>query len=354
MTMLCSLGCSSGNSGTPMVTSDFEFVSGNKRLSGIIDQPSTEKAQALILFVHGSGVTDIRRESRYSDLRRRFAELGIASATWDKPGRGRSEGAFDDNQPLEESAQEVLDAIAHLRAKGIPGSEKLGIWGTSRGGWVAPIALSRNREIGFWISVSGTPAEDNKYYLIESNLPLEGHSQEATRELLEQWRRGRHIFLQGGDYDSYLTATEKLRKDPAVLYLAGNLTMPRNDYQAEQAAYLKAKDKYEFDPDTHSMIRVQKFEQMLSGLNIDVLALFGDKDTNVDWRKARALYESTIGPNPKATLTVRTFADCNHGMSESKTGSIREVDGVPLDAGVKCKGYYEAQIEWLRKHIVSK
>ena len=75
--------------------------------------------------------------------------------------------------------------------------------------------------------------------------------------------------------------------------------MPRNDYQAEQAAYLKAKDKYAFDPDTHSMIRVQKFEQMLSGLNIDVLALFGDKDTNVDWRKARALYESRSAATPR-------------------------------------------------------
>ena len=149
-----------------MVTKDFEFVSGNKKLSGFIDQPVKGKARALIVFVHGSGMTDIRRENRYSDLRVRFAELGIASATWDKPGCGRSEGTFDDNQPVKESAQEVLDAVGYLRAAKVPGWEKIGIWATSRGGWVAPIALSQDPEIRFWISMSGTPAEDNKYYFV--------------------------------------------------------------------------------------------------------------------------------------------------------------------------------------------
>lgn len=337
-----------------MVTTDFEFVSGNKTLSGIIDQPGEGKAQALIVFVHGSGVTDIRRENRYSDLRQRFAELGIACAIWDKPGRGRSEGKFDDNQPLEESAREVLDAVAYLRTAKVPGSNKIGIWGTSRGGWVAPIALSKDSGIQFWISVSGPSAEDNKYYLLESNLPLEGRTAEETRRLMEEWKRGRQIFIQGGDYDSYLAATENLRRDSAVFDFAGDVTGTRKDYEAEQAAYMKEKDKYKFDEETLSMIRVQNFDQTLSRLNIDVLALFGEKDTNLDWREARDLYVSTIGRNPQATLTVRTFPDGNHGITVSATGSIREVEGVPLDAGVKCKGYYETQIEWLRKYVVSK
>lgn len=40
-------------------------------------------------------------------------------------------------------------------------------------------------------------------------------------------------------------------------------------------------------------------------------------------------------------------------MSVSATGSVREVEGMPLDSGVKCEGYYEAQIEWLRKYVIS-
>ncbi|QEC53630.1 hypothetical protein EDD80_1253 [Anseongella ginsenosidimutans] len=101
------------------------------------------------------------------------------------------------------------------------------------------------------------------------------------------------------------------------------------------------------------MTVVRDFDGMLSGLDIDVLALFGEKDTSVDWRKTKRLYETTIGWNTGATLTVRTFPDCNHSMNVSATGSVREVEGMPLDAGEKCKGYYETQIEWLRKYVVS-
>lgn len=350
---VCTMDCLSAAQNTvPMTTRDFEFVSGNKTLSGIIDQPGEGKVRALIVFVHGSGSTDLRKENRYSDLRRRFTELGIACATWDKPGCGKSEGKFDENQPLEDSAQEVLDAIDYLRTGKIPGSETIGIWGTSRGGWVAPIALSKDPDIKFWISVSGVSAEDNKYYLMESNLPLEGRTPEETKRLMEEWKRGRQIFSQGGGYDSYLAATENLRNDPAVRYFAGELTGAGQDYEIEQAAYMQAKDKYRFDPETFSVIRVQNFDAMLSRVDIDVLALFGEKDTNVNWRKARALYESTIGRNPKATLTMRTFPDGNHGINVSATGSVREVEGMPLDAGVKCQGYYETQIDWLRRHVV--
>jgi pimeloyl-ACP methyl ester carboxylesterase len=342
---------SNGGNDIPL-TRDFEFVSGNKTLSGIIDQPAHGNTRALIVFVHGSGVTDIRRENRYFDLRRRFAELGIACATWDKPGRGRSEGEFDENQPLEESTQEVLDAIAYLRTSKVPGSNKIGIWATSHGGWVAPIALSKDPDIKFWISVSGPPAEDNKYYLIKSNLPLEGRTQEETARLMDEWKRGREIFFQGGDYNAYLAATKNLRKDPAVFYFAGDLTGSSKEYEAEQDAYRKGKDKQQFDQETLSIIRVQNFDQMLSRLDIDVLALFGEKDTNLNWRKTRDLYESTIGRNPRATLAVRTFPDGNHGITVSATGSVREIEGTPLDAGVKCKGYYETQIDWLRKYVV--
>ena len=337
----------------PMTSHDFQFVSGGRKLSGVIDQPAGERAKALVIFVHGSGATNVRAEKPYLELRRRFADIGIASVMWDKPGKGRSEGSFDDNQPLEESAREVVDAIAQLRAAATPGSGKIGIWATSRGTWVAPIAMSHDRSIRFWISVSGASGEDNKYYLMKSNLPLEGRSPAQTGRLMDEWRAGRRIFLQGGDYESYLAATKNLRADPAIFYLAGNLTGSKEDYDGAQQAYLKSRDRYQFDPRTLSMIRVPDFAQMLSGLGIDVLAIFGEKDMNIDWRNTRALYQSTFGRNPRAGLTVRTFPSCNHAMNISQTGWIREVEGTPIGS-TPCDGYYETQTDWLRQHVLGK
>lgn len=246
----------------------------------------------------------------------------------------------------------MLDAIATLRAGNVPGSERIGLWSTSRGSWVAPIAMSRETDVEFWISVSGVPAEDNKHYLMEANLPLEGRSADETAMLMDEWRDGRRIVLSGGSYDAYLAATRNLRADPAVRYFAGDLTGTRKAYEAEQERYRQDAEAYEFDPRTMSVIRVRNFDGILAALDLDVLALFGEKDTNVDWRTARSLYESTVGRNPAASLRIRTFPDCNHSMNVTRTGSVREVEGTPLDAGVKCPGYYEAQIDWLREHVV--
>ena len=57
-------------------------------------------------------------------------------------------------------------------------------------------------------------------------------------------------------------------------------------------------------------------------------------------------------PKEKTEATVRTFPDGNHGLTLSATGSVRELEGMPLNAGVKCKDYYRAQIDWLRKYVV--
>jgi alpha-beta hydrolase superfamily lysophospholipase len=95
--LVAALSCTAEDA-APMTTRDFTFVSGGKTLSGVIDQPASGVARALIVFVHGYGTTDVLGWDMYADLRGRFARLGVASATWDKPGQGRSEGAFDINQ----------------------------------------------------------------------------------------------------------------------------------------------------------------------------------------------------------------------------------------------------------------
>ena len=37
------------------------------------------------------------------------------------------------------------------------------------------------------------------------------------------------------------------------------------------------------------------------------------------------LYKKTIGENPKANLTIQTFADGNHNLQQAPTGGLREM-----------------------------
>ena len=334
---------------TALRTTDFEFLSHGLTLSGVISQPAHGEARALIVFVHGYGTTDVRGGEMYLDLRSRFARLGIASVIWDKPGQGRSEGAFDINQPVASSAQEVLDAVAHLRTHRIPGSHRIGLWGISRAGWIAPLALTRDPDIKFWISVSGVTAEDNYFYLLKANLPHEGSTVEEADVLMQEWKRGRQLFRDGGSYEDYRAATKRVRANPYIRRMI-DLELSRDRYELEQAKLRAAGKPPPVDEETGMPLYIEQFDVLLGNLAIDVLALFGERDLNVDWSKTRALYESTLGQNDQASLTIHTFPAGNHVIDVAETGSLREMAGMSMRR--KCDGYYTAQLEWLKEHVL--
>lgn len=333
----------------PMITTDFEFVSAGRRLSGVLDQPASGPARALVVFVHGYGPTDVRGWHAFEDLRTRFAALGVASLVWDKPGQGRSEGKFDLEQPVAESAAEVIDAIAELRRRGAPGVQRVGLWSISRGGWIAPLAMARDEGIGFWISVSGVDGLETFPYMLEQNLRIEGRSDAVAAALAGELMRGFAITAEGGSLADYEAATERLRHDPFMLrFTDGSPEVDPAAFAEQQRRFRSGETQV--DPATGLMIYVPGFDALLGGLDVPVLALFGEKDMNVDWRRTRALYERTIGTNPDASLTVRTFPDANHNLQRAATGGLREM--VEMTERLPAEGYYDAQLAWLRERVL--
>ncbi|GAA6137735.1 hypothetical protein NBRC116583_14820 [Arenicella sp. 4NH20-0111] len=330
-------------------TSGFEFKVDGQRLDGILDTPADQKATATIILVHGYGKTNVVEQNWFYDLRSQFASIGINTVVWDKPGCGRSEGVFDANQPVQSSAKEVVLAVEALQASGLAGTEKIGLWGISRAGWIAPLAMAADPSIAFWISVSGTDDKENFRYLLESNLPLEGRSKEQTLRLVNEWQARFNIAWQGGTFEESKKAGTNLDEDPFMKYLLGDSGRP--DDEVAKRTFEDYQQKFRskellVDEEAELMVYVPEFKKLLSNIDRPVLAIFGEKDTIVDWRKTQTLYQETIGVNPKASLAVKTFVDANHNLQQSKTGALREfenvTDGVPI-----VQGYYEAMRGWL-------
>lgn len=327
-----------------MTTQTFEFVSNGHKLSGFVDTPAGGAAKAMLLIIPGYGRTDVAGYTSWYDLRSRFTAQGISTVLWDKPGCGKSEGTFDPDQPVQSSAAEVLDAVGQLRDSRVPGSQKIGFWGISRAGWIVPLAMARDSSLAFWISVSGTDGEENFPYLLDRNLRIEGRSEAQVAELVGEWKRGFAIMSGGGTFEDYMAATRTLRADPFMLYLTGGKDEDKASYIAQQQPFLDG--RFQVDPATGLQVYVPDFPAVLSGLNVPVLAISGEKDCNVDWRKTQALYAETIGRNPKARLSVRTFPDGNHNLQQCRTGGLREME--EMTDRRACEGYYEAMQDWLK------
>jgi hypothetical protein len=133
-----------------------------------------------------------------------------------------------------------------------------------------------------------------------------------------------------------------------MVFLSGGKEEDERAFLADQKSFLTG--TFAVDKATGLMIYVPHFERMLSQVNIPVLAIFGEKDRNVNWRQTTALYNKTIGRNSKASLSIRTFPDGNHNLQRAQTGGLREM--IEMKEHRASDGYYETMEEWLRTKVL--
>jgi uncharacterized protein len=302
-----------------MRTTPFTFSCRSRTLVGICDFPDSAKPKGIVVLVHGDGRTDVVKGDWYLPLRRLFTELGYASCAWDKPGCGKSGGSYR-QQSVRESAEEALCAIRELRESAVPGSGRIGLWGISRAGWVCPSVIDRDGSIAFWISVSGTSEEESFAYLLERNLDQCGVPRSERALLVNEWIGATKCFLSGGKAKEYIRLSRGIRRNAfyrghfgptstIVIFLL---------YKLYQKRYLKQPRL--FDAKTNLEIYVPDMAGILKAISCPVLAIFGDRDTRVDWRRTSSLYKDSI----KSPLRIIVLENVNHGMQVCDTGSISE------------------------------
>lgn len=314
---------------------EFEEVS----LNGVFNSPENTTPKGIVLIVHGSGRTNAVAQNWYGDVRATLVKAGYSTYMWDKMGCGKSGGTFNYNQSVYNSAAEVIAAITMLKEKQLPGSATIGLWGISRAGWINPIVINRYKDIAFWISVSGVDGKENFNYLLEKNLEINGRPKDSIDLILDELVAGTKISHSGGSYDAYMEVTPNLRKNPFWLrFTNGGIT--KEAYDQYQPIFMKEK----LDEATGLQVYIPDFESILTTVRCPVLALFGEKDKNVDWEKTKALYEQTLTPN--TAVTIRSFPDCNHNLFQVETGGFYEMQDHNLPY-IRCDGFLKAIADWL-------
>ena len=96
------------------------------------------------------------------------------------------------------------------------GTDRIGLWGISRAGWICPLVIEALPSIAFWISVSGTDDKESFAYLLETNLRIDDRSAVEARALAAEWRGGLEMFRKGGSWADNQEATRNLRQDPLL------------------------------------------------------------------------------------------------------------------------------------------
>lgn len=136
-----------------------------------------------VVALHGAG-EGTRDSPSLRHLHELLPQHGYGVITFDRRGEGEStgdatRGRFD---------LQADDALAVLRAID---AERIGLFGFSQGGWIAPIAAARSDEVAFLVlvaSIGVTPSEQ-MMVAVERQLRLAGYGDDVVGRALDLRRR---------------------------------------------------------------------------------------------------------------------------------------------------------------------
>ncbi len=122
--------------------------SGGLTLHGTVVSPvKTSSGRPGMVLVHGAGTGTPRTKLMGEAVE--FARRGMSVLVYDK----RSEGYSLFHRSYAQLAGDALGAVAALRSQPGVDPAKVGVWGLSEGGWVAPLAAARSRDVAFVVVV---------------------------------------------------------------------------------------------------------------------------------------------------------------------------------------------------------
>lgn len=306
------------------------FRNGSVELQGQLVLPAGEGRAPAVVFLHGSG--PMTREG-FRPFAEAFAKLGVASLSFDKRGTGSSGGSWTTSS-LDDLVGDALAAVHYLKTEERVDSSRIGFWGISQGGWIAPRAAARPEDVAFMILISGggVSPRESELYSYGQAFEEAGFS-EAERT--EGFAVLDHYFRYLASGESRPALVERLEaleanRDAPLHLLAGQLgrilpSLENRPNWSWVAAYDPASD--------------------IAKVTCPVLLIFGDQDKEHPTELAVERWREGLEKAGNDDVTLMIFPGAGHGirMGRHDGGHQRP----PF-----ADGYWEAMLGWLWLHVV--
>lgn len=312
-------------------------------LVGTLASPA-RSARGAIVLLHGSEPG--RRDNPYfAYLRQRLVAKGWAVLSYDRRGVGESGGQYSETPDLAVPAADAAAAARFLAARGFA---RVGLLGISQGGWVAPLAATREPRVAFVIAISepAVPPYAQSGFQRASEWVERGLTRkdaDEARNLRSLVFRYWHGDVSRAEIDSAWTIG---RARPWFARVREG-----NELLARIAAFERVPPVKALPAEIQEAVRSNFFYDPLPAareLRVPILHLYGAADRHLDVNESRAAFLAAYGD--RATAAIAVVEHAGHGMQ--RVDGEAECFDCPAQGWVPAKGWGEKIEDWLdRTHF---
>lgn len=328
---------------------DISFKSGEVTLAGTLFLPDGPGPFPAVVELHGSeGGT--RDEAYYNVDSSYLPQKGVAVFLYDKRGFGKSGGKLVDEsfEPL------IADALAAWRAvcaRPEINPKKVGLKGTSQGGYLIAMAGARERRIAFGISISGPGVDANVQTAHWRNDPFrqKGVSADKLRQTYEARRVYWTYLATGKGYEN----ADRVWKEFLAKGFAEEVGINPNS----KVKTPKQRLRRDFAPQ-RAIYQQKHFDMIdiISKMKMPTLAVFGENDPMIPVLESERNWKIGFKKGHQKDGTTKIFKNAGHGIEIQENGIANYDMNSHTMAGKVIHlvpGYKEFITDWILARVVS-
>ena len=320
--------CATAACGTPQSRVDVRVAADSVVLAGTLFLPASPGPHPGVVIVHGSG--DQTRDA-YVPLATVFARHGIAALIYDKRGTGQSTGSWR-HSSFSALADDAAAAVAFLARRAEVDSTRVGIWGGSEGGWIAPWVAARSRQVAFVVTQSApvVSAERQHLYQVEQMVRDSGGTEREVQDARDYVRRQLQYAATGEGWAEYARQREANRS--GMLAMLGGPPTPGDWWWAW------SRTRMAFDP-----------LAAWRSVSVPILAVWGEQDHIVPVEESRAALSEVLRQPGKRSATLFVVPGADHDLAPTGPGRA----ALMLERAVRRVPAYTPSMKVMAEWIVS-
>jgi dienelactone hydrolase len=325
-----------------VVEKDVSFMNGDVRLVGDLTLPKTPGPHPAVVLIHGCCGSKPTRDFGYWSTY--LAHHGIAVLAYDRRGGGASGGDFN-SATYEDVAGDVVAGFDMLTRRPDIDPKRIGVFGMSNGGYVAPLAVVRSGgRIAFVVVRSGSARRvgDNIDYEVGNDLRSHGFDSIAVRRGVELRRRVTDFVIDRpvisvAAWDSLRAEVRAVREEPWFEWGRTIWVLYVSPADSGGAHYINSlRRSWSYDP-------IPLWRQVKAPVYI----MLGGLDRSVPTAESVAAFRKVFKESGNPDATVRVFPRGNHGLLAAHTG----FDDEARYLAYYLPGFQSSVVSWIRKRV---